>query len=246
LDDQADLPPLELRAAATPEELRSRLRAISTATLSWQLRRRGLRDVVMRGLIPVGARNRFVGVARTLRYLPFREDLASEDGAGYNLQKQTVDELDEGEVLVIDARGDLSAGAIGDILVRRASAAGAAGIVTDGAVRDAGGIAALDIPVFARGRHPGVMSTRHLPWDRDVAIACGGVAVLPGDLVAADEDGVVVIPRGLIDDVLSDAEEQQSMEGFVEKKVAQGVRLEGLYPPGPAWRARWKEEAVDE
>jgi len=167
---------------------------VSTATLAYQLRRRGLNGLTMDGLRSTRPDRPMVGFARTLRYLPLREDLSARYGAGMNAQKQAVEQIRPGEVLVIDARGETTAGTIGDILALRAQTRGAAGIVTDGAIRDAARLAALDIPTYHAAVHPAVLGRRHVPWECGVTVACADVTVQPGDLVVGDGDGVVVFP----------------------------------------------------
>ena len=122
---------------ARPAGLLAGLGTVSTATLASQLRKRGLNGLTIDGLRSTRPGQRMVGFARTLRYLPLREDLFARHGGGMNAQKRAVEQMRPGEVLVIDARQEPDAGTIGDILALRAQARGAAGIVTDGAIRDA-------------------------------------------------------------------------------------------------------------
>jgi len=179
------------------------------------------------------------GFARTLRYLPLREDLFVRYGRGMNAQKQAIEQIRPGEVLVIDARQEPAAGTVGDILALRAQARGAAGIVTDGAIRDAERIAELDIPTYYAAVHPAVLGRRHVPWEWGVTVACAGVTVQPGDLVIGDGDGVVVLPPGLAPEILADAREQERQEEFVAAQVASGA-LDGLYPLGERWREAYQ------
>ncbi len=197
----------------------AQLRSVSVATLSVQLRQRGYDDASIDGVAPLRPGARFAGTARTLRYVPFRPDLFAEHGGGFNAQKRLFDAVGPGEVIVIEARGDASAGTVGDVLALRAQVRGAAGIVTDGAVRDADVVGALDIPTFARGAHPAVLGRRHIPWETDVTIACGGTTVQPGDVIVGDGDGVVVIPPALVAEVAAAAVEQEREEEFIAEQV---------------------------
>ncbi|MFV8165275.1 fumarylacetoacetate hydrolase family protein [Mycobacterium sp. 134] len=221
------------------DSMRSRVLSVGVATLSAQLRRRGLESTHVEGVRPVGASSKFAGPARTLRYVAFRPDLFRTHGTGFNPQKRAVEHIGRGEVLMIEARGDLTAGTIGDILALRAQSRGAAAVVTDGAVRDASAIAELEMPVFSAGRHPAVLGRRHVPWETDVAIVCGGATVVTGDIVVGDEDGVVVIPSDLLADVVTAAEDQERQEQFIAAEVAQGASIDGLYPLGPLWKSRY-------
>jgi regulator of RNase E activity RraA len=223
-----------------PAALLAGLGQVSTATLASQLRKRGLNGLTMDGLRTTKPGQRLAGFARTLRYLPLREDLFARYGGGMNAQKQAVEQVRPGEVLVIDARQELAAGTIGDILALRAQARGAAGIVTDGAIRDSAALARLDIPAYYAAVHPAVLGRRHVPWESGVTVACAGVTVQPGDLVIGDDDGVVVLPPGLAPEILAAAREQERQEEFAAAQVASGAELDGLYPLGERWREAYE------
>jgi 2-keto-4-pentenoate hydratase/2-oxohepta-3-ene-1,7-dioic acid hydratase in catechol pathway/regulator of RNase E activity RraA len=227
------------------EELKAKLRSVSTATLSSQLRKRGFTHVSIDGLTSTQPTARLIGRARTLRFIPYREDLFSSNGGGYNAQKRSFDSLSADDVLVIEARGEHGTGTVGDILAARAKFLGAAGIVTDGGVRDVEAITALKIPTYHGGAHPAVLGRKHVPWDTDITIACGGAAVQPGDLIVGDADGVLVIPPTLVAEVVDDAIAQELEEVFIAAQVAAGTKVEGLYPMDSAWREKfelWRRE----
>jgi regulator of RNase E activity RraA len=213
------------------------LRSVAVATLSAQLRTRGLPHMSIDGVAPLRPTStNMVGVAHTLRFLPLREDLFQQVGGGMNAQKRAIEELRPGHVLVMDARRDPSAGTIGDILALRAAKLGAAGIVTDGAVRDSAAVAELGLPVYAAGAHPSVLGRRHVPWDTGVPIACGGALVQPGDLIVGDADGVLIVPPGLTAELIAACREQERQERFITEQVSAGGSIKGLYPIGPDWQ----------
>ncbi|MGC0273245.1 fumarylacetoacetate hydrolase family protein [Pseudactinotalea sp. Z1739] len=218
------------------EDLRARLGAVAVATLSVQMRRRGYDTVSIDGVRPLVPGRGLVGRARTLRFVPYRKDLFADHGGGYNAQKQAIDTIGPGEVLVMEARADPSAGTLGDILALRAQVRGAAGIITDGAVRDAAPVADLDLPVYSSGAHPAVLGRRHVPWETGATISCGGATVQVGDVVVADDDGALVIPPHLVAEVLRDAEDQEAEETFIAEMVAAGESVHGLYPMNEKWR----------
>ena len=227
----------------TPE-LKEKLGQVSTATLSSQLRKRGLNNVSIDGLTSTQPGRRVVGLARTLRYVPNREDLFAAHGAGYNAQKRAIDTVDEGEILVMEARGEKGTGTVGDILALRAQVRGAAAIITDGGVRDVATVAAMDMPTFYANPHPAVLGRRHIPWDTDVTIACGGTTVQPGDIIVADADGILVIPPALAAELAEDALAQEHEETFIAEMVGDGHGVDGLYPLNAVWRERydrWRE-----
>ncbi len=221
------------------DELRSKLASVATATLSSQLRKRGLNNVSIDGLTSTRPEAKVIGTARTLRFVPNREDLFASHGGGYNAQKRAFDSVGAGEVLVIEARGERGSGTVGDVLALRAQVNGAAGIVTDGGVRDLAVVAALDIPTYSAGPHPAVLGRKHVPWDTDLTIACGGATVQPGDVIVGDADGLLVIPPSLVEEVVADAIEQEREEEFIAEMVAAGERVDGLFPMNAAWKERY-------
>ncbi|MEV0626628.1 fumarylacetoacetate hydrolase family protein [Nonomuraea wenchangensis] len=227
---------------ALTEELREKLASAAVATISAQLRKLGCPHSSIDGVHPLVPGTKMIGIARTLRFIAHRPDLFESHGGGYNAQKRAFDSLAEGEVLVIEARGDATAGTVGDVLALRAKVLGAAGIVTDGAARDSAAVAAVGIPAFAKGVHPSVLGRRHVPWEIDTAITCGGAAVLPGDVVVGDDDGVVVIPRQLVGQVADAAAAQEAEDAWVAERVAEGHPVDGLFPLDAEWRRRYQEE----
>ncbi|MEV8215060.1 fumarylacetoacetate hydrolase family protein [Leifsonia sp. NPDC077715] len=222
------------------DDLRAKLASVATATLSSQLRKRGLNNVSIDGLTSTRPDTKVVGTARTLRYVPNREDLFESHGGGYNAQKRAFDAVGPGEVLVIEARGERGSGTVGDVLALRAQVNGAAGIVTDGGVRDLAVVAALDIPTYHNGPHPAVLGRKHVPWDTDTTIACGGATVQPGDVIVGDADGLLVIPPALVEEVVDAAIEQESEEEYIAEQVAAGHAVDGLFPMNAEWKERYR------
>ena len=231
----------EAGAAVLTPELKAKLESVCTATLSSQLRKRGLNNVSIDGLTSTRPEKRVVGLARTLRYVPNREDLFKSHGGGFNAQKRAIDSVNEGEILVMEARGEKGTGTIGDILALRAEVRGAAAIITDGGVRDFAAVAAMELPTYYSNPHPAVLGRRHIPWDTDITIACGGTTVQPGDIIVADSDGILVIPPALAEEVANDSIAQEREEVFIAEMVAQGHSVDGLYPLNAEWRTKYLE-----
>ncbi|MET0297637.1 MAG: hypothetical protein ABW024_09565, partial [Microbacterium sp.] len=144
------------------------------------------------------------------------------------------------EVIVIEARGETGSGTLGDILAIRARTRGAAGIVTDGGVRDADAVTAVGIPVYTSGAHPAVLGRKHVPWDHDVTIGCGGTTVQPGDVIVGDADGVIVIPPGIAEEVADAALAQEDEDAWIAARVAEGHPVDGLFPMNAEWRATYE------
>ena len=238
--DGAVAPPRPAEGFELSDDLRERLGRVGVATLSVALRKRGYHDIVIEGVHALRPGDRIVGRARTLRFIPFRPDLFASHGGGFNAQKRAFDAVEPGEVLVVEARGERRTGTVGDVLALRAKVRGAAGVVTDGGVRDAEMVAEIGLPVFSQGPHPAVLGRRHVPWETDVTVACGGAAVQPGDVIVGDGDGVIVIPPPLLDEVLAEAETQEREDAWVAEQVARGESVDGLFPMDAEWRARYE------
>jgi regulator of RNase E activity RraA len=238
-------------ASTLSDAAREKLRHISTATLTTAMLKRGFRNVYIQGVQPLNpdAAN-LVGEAYTLRYIPAREDL---DGLEVfkdrsHPQRKAVEEVPPGCVLVMDCRGDTSVASAGGILVTRMMKRGAAGLVTDGGLRDSMEIAELPFPAYCAAPSAPTNLIRHHATDINVPIGCGGVPVYPGDVLVGDGEGVVVIPAHLAEEIAHEAAEQTVFEDFVLEKVQGGAGIFGLYPPTDpdtlkefeAWKARRK------
>ena len=221
-------------------KIRELLAGVAVATVSAALRRRGYTDVFIDGVGSNKPGARILGTAKTLRFIPFRPDLFAAHGGGYNAQKCAFDSVDPGEVLVVEARGIADAGTVGDVLALRAQVRGAVGIVTDGSVRDFTAVQEFTIPVFSQGAHPSVLGRRHVPWESDVTIACGGAAVQPGDIIMGDDDGVIVIPPSLLEEVALEAAAQEAEDAWVAEQLAGGAAVDGLFPMNQQWRAKYE------
>ena len=183
----------------------SPLEGLTTGTIDYVLETRlNMRNCFMTGQIrPVTSVKRFVGRARTLRTVPIRSDVVEAQRGGKipNAHRMALEEGQPGEVLVIDARGITEAAVLGDVLCARFQATGRAGVVTDGCVRDLPGLEKLQFPVFATGVHAATFGNRHIGIALNEPIACGGVVVMPGDLIVGDEEGVIVVPANLEEQV---------------------------------------------
>jgi regulator of RNase E activity RraA len=209
------------------------LRAASTASVTSELFKRGIRHSFMTGVAPLDPTSVMVGEAVTVRYVPAREDLDTFESLGNpeHPQRKAVETIGPGEVLVLDARGDVRAAVLGEILVARLQARGAAGFVTDGAVRDAAGIRALGLPAFARAAHAAANITIHHAAEVNAVIGCGGIMVRPGDVLLGDADGVAILPRHLAAEVAEAAAARDRLEAYVLGRIQGGESLRGVYPP---------------
>ena len=218
------------------------LSAVTTATLTTILLKKGLRNVWIRGARPVRAgQPRQVGHAFTLRFVPAREDLATpESWSSPRSTRAAIEAMPEGVIVVADAMGVTSAGIFGDILSARMKMRKVAGLVTDGVMRDLDGVLGTGLPVWCNGTAapPSVAGLTFVNWQEP--IGCGGVAIFPDDVIVADGDGAVVIPAALVEHVLAAAPEQERLEAWIMCEVEAGVALSGLYPPNAETKARYE------
>ncbi|MFC3164837.1 ribonuclease activity regulator RraA [Ciceribacter thiooxidans] len=215
------------------DDTRAIFKRISTASIATQLFKRGLRNQFIQGVSPVSPKEEnMVGQAFTLRYIPAREDrnplevFRNPD----HPQRVAVETCPPGHVLVMDARKDARAATAGSILITRMAVRGCAGVVSDGGFRDAHGIGKLDMPAYCAKPSAPTNLTLHEALDINVPIACGDVAVFPGDVIVGDRDGVMVIPAHLAEEIAEVCAGMESFEDFVLEQVAAGESIIGLYP----------------
>ncbi len=240
-EEAAGLAPAVTGKSALTDDVKAKLLSVATATISGALRKRGLNNVSVDGLLATKPGQKVIGTARTLRYVPNREDLFKSHGGGYNAQKRIIDAVGPGEILVMEARGEKGSGTLGDILAMRAQVRGAEAIITDGGVRDLSEVAALDIPTFYNGAHPAVLGRKHVPWDYDVTIGCGGATIQPGDIIVADDNGILVIPPALAAEIADEVVEQERRDSFVFQMVKEGHKIDGLFPMNADWLAKYQQ-----
>ncbi|QYY33794.1 hypothetical protein K2O51_33675 (plasmid) [Cupriavidus pinatubonensis] len=217
------------RGNLTDAEIAERLRHVPTTTALDILRNRSPHQLVLRGVRPLFPQAGTVaGVARTVRFLPVRADhrIAPDGPANFQL----IDRAEPGEFLVFDTGGSKEGSVLGDMLALRAKMRGAAGVVTDGAMRDQAGLREVGLPVFCAGVFPVPSAPTLAAWARDVPVQCGGALVLPGDWILADQDAVIVVPASWIHDVLSGLEVFNEEEHFCRQLLQRGDGLIEAYP----------------
>ncbi|WP_454743201.1 ribonuclease activity regulator RraA [Cupriavidus necator] len=218
------------------------LQGVTTATLTTVLLKHGLRNVWLRGTRPLApGQPRLVGRAFTLRFVPAREDLATPASWSSPIStRAAIEDMPAGCIAVVGALGVTDAGIFGDILCARLRKRGVAGLVTDGVVRDVAGVLGTGLPVWCQGTAapPSVAGLTFVGWQEP--IDCGGVAVFPNDVIVVDQDGAVLIPAAMLDEVIAASVEQERLEGWIMQEVARGTPLPGLYPPNEENKARYK------
>ena len=195
----------------------------------------------MRGTRPIRTgQPRLLGHAFTLRFVPAREDLATPASWSSPIStRSAIEAMPEGCIAVADAMGVTDAGIFGDILCARMAKRNVAGLVTDGVMRDMHGVLGTGLPVWCQGTAApaSVAALTFINWQEP--IGCGGVAVFPDDLIMVDDDGAVVIPKAMIDEVAAVAADQEALEEWIMGEVNAGASLPGLYPPNAENKARY-------
>ncbi|HVA25327.1 MAG TPA: hypothetical protein VMW62_13170 [Chloroflexota bacterium] len=220
----------------------SPLEGLKTSRIVTSLQQLGYAGNFMTGVRPVTPATGFVGRARTLRLLPTRPDVvkAMQADRSKNPNRVAVDKTSPGDVLVIDARGVTNHSVGGDPFAARVKAAGGVAWVTDGAVRNLPGLQALNFPIYAGGVHASSLGNAHIGTAVNEPIACGGVLVMPGDIVVGDIEGVVVVPAALEQQVADMSRASEALDAFSIEKILAGHGLDDAYPPNAALKAEFE------
>jgi regulator of RNase E activity RraA len=232
---RANLPQVGPSYARPDAELLRSFDEVSAATAAATLHRMGITRAFMRGPRALEPGKKIVGSALTLCFMPKREDVTAARGQEH-FEKRTalwavMDEVQPSDILVIQAFGDPFTGCVGEMLVNYLSTRGGLGVVVDGCVRDWPKIRAMGVPVWATGVTPHYASQAGLlPWGYNVPAACGGVLVLPGDVVVADDDGAVVVPVQLAAETARIATVHEDWELFSRERLDAGGALAKYYP----------------
>ena len=214
-------------------ETRNKLMGVATPTIATALFKRGLRNQFIQDVRPLSPKKaNMVGQAFTLRYIPAREDLNTLEvfRNPEHPQRAAVERCPPGAVLVMDSCKDARAASAGSILISRLQVRGVAGVVTDGGFRDSPEIADLDIPAYHHRPSAPTNLTLHQAIEINGPIGCGDVAVFPGDVLVGDNEGVIVIPAHLADEIADETVEMTAYEDFVTEEVMNGATIIGLYP----------------
>jgi len=217
-----------------PKEIAEGLAKIGSATASGELSRLGIRDPHLRGLTTWTPGQAVVGPALTLQFMPKREDVYKVDEYAdpeLQLHRHVLYHTQPGDVVVVDARGDMGNGVFGEMMLTYFKGRGGLGVLVDGCIRDYPKVQHLGLGLWLRGVTPNFHTqTALFPFAVNVPVACGGVLVLPGDLIVADDDGAVVVPATLAPALLQVASAHAKWEDFSRMRLAQGGDLRTYYP----------------
>jgi regulator of RNase E activity RraA len=221
------------------------LRLVGTPTATAYLMNQGYNNTYVIGVPAqvLKAGQPMVGRARTLRFLPMREDLLKDQYStvGDRPHRDAIESIQPGEILVIDACGSYEAGVVGDMFTRRVQELGGQGIVIDGCVRDLSTIRTIGLPLFCKGSHGAGINRALVSADYQQPIKIGDTPVLPGDVLLGDQDGVVVIPPFLVEGLVAYGIEHEVQERFTRIKLEEGHALHEAYPPNAELRPLYLE-----
>jgi len=223
-----------------PEAVLAKLKKVSVTTIAGMLGQLGVRSTYMREVMPRNACQNFAGTAFTLRTLPTRADVAKAMQGRLSLHRESFKRIGKDQVLVIDARGDLETGVLGDIYAASILSNGGVALVTDGATRDLAAMQEVDLPIYTRGANAGAFGERHVAMDLNVPIQCAGVLVMPGDVLVGDASGVIVVPQALAAEVADRGFETDMRDAFSRMKVLEGVSVEEVFPLKPAYQQEYE------
>jgi regulator of RNase E activity RraA len=226
-------------------DLVARVQAVGAASASATLAHMGIRNCHITGPVSYNKGKSIAGPALTLQFMPKSEDLYGE-GEYASVEKQlhrhVLYQVEKGDVVVVDARGDITAGVFGDMMMTYFRGRGGAGMVVDGAIRDFVNVQKLDVPLWLTAVTPNFHTqTGLMPFAVNVPIACGGVTVIPGDIIVADDDGAVCVPIALAEKMIEQATQHHDWEDFSRMKLMEGAPLQRYYPLHDDARAEYEE-----
>jgi len=238
---------IETQDIKRPEAaLIERLKNVGSATASGELKRLGIRSAFIQGPVAMTPGASIVGPALTLQFMPLREDLYPSNAEYVDpeiqLHRHVLYHTQPGDVVVVDARGDLTSGVFGAMMMTYFRGRGGLGVVIDGAIRDYGEAKTLGLGLWLRGVTPNFHTqTNIFPFAVNVPIACGGVTVVPGDIIIADDDGAVVVPVQLAPNLAAKATEHVEWEEFSRVRLSEGGDLRRYYPLSDEARPEYEE-----
>ena len=217
-----------------PQALVDGILAVGAALASSTLSHMGIRNCHMLGPLAQQSGKAIAGPALTLQFMPKREDLYGEGeyiDPEKQLHRHVLYHVEAGDIVVVDARADMTAGIFGDMMSTYFKGRGGAGMIIDGCLRDRPNLSKLEIPLWIRGWTPNYHTqTNLMPFAVNAPVACGGVTVMPGDIIVADDDGAVCVPVALAEEVILQANQSHDWEDFSRMKLQAGEPLQRYYP----------------
>lgn len=214
-----------------------RFKKVATPTVFTAVRNRGAALCFMEDVNPFTPGKKLAARARTLRSVPPRPDIHAEVTRGEDAPEyHAMGSCGPGDVLVVDCMRRPYSTVLGDIRLTHLMMRKADGLVTDGAVRDLDVVSTYGLAIFAQKRTPTAREYGE-GWEANVVIQCAGVAVRPGDVIVGDDDGVVVVPAYMAEEVIAWCEIHEAAEELVKEKILAEQCIPGrYYPPTDAFK----------
>ncbi len=217
---------------------------MGAATATSTLFHLGIVNAHICGPTPWSKGRSIAGPALTLQFMPKREDLYGDDEYAEpekQLHRHVLYHTQPGDIVVVDALGDMKSGVFGEMMLTYFKGKGGAGVVIDGCLRDIANIEKVGLGLWIRGVTPNFHTqTGIMPFAVNVPIACGGCLVMPGDIIVADDDGAVVVPVALAPKVVEQAHVRHEWEDFSREKLSEGGDLRRYYPLSDAARPEYE------
>ena len=233
-----------------PADWSDALAKLGAATVSSTLFHMGIRNTHLCGPVAWTNGKAVAGHALTLQFMPKREDLYSDDEYAEpekQLHRHVLYHTQPGDIVVVDSRADMRSGVFGEMMLTYFHGKGGIAVVIDGCIRDYPNACDLDLGLWIRGVTPHFHTqTELMPFAVNEPIACGGVLVLPGDLIVADDDGAVVVPASLASEVIGKASEHHEWEEFSRQRLAAGGELKRYYPLSDEARPEYEQWLRDQ
>jgi len=227
------------------KEICDALREVGAATCAGFLGHMGIRNPHLQGPVSWKPGRCVAGPALTLQMIAKREDIHQAGeyaGPERQLHRHVLYHTQPGDVVVVDARGDMMSGIFGEMMMTYFYGKGGVGVVVDGCVRDWPDAQNLDMGFWLRGVTPNFhVQTNLFPHAVNVPITCGGVYIAPGDIIVADDDGAVVVPAALAQELVEKAGEKHEWEAFTRLRLSQGGELTKYYPLNDEAKLEYEE-----
>ena len=211
-----------------------RLRTVGTAKLSSVISRMGISNIFIEGPNCRSPGVCIAGPALTLQFMPKREDIFGEDeyhNPEAQLHRHVLYMTKPGDFVVVDARANMRSGVFGEMMMTYFKGRGGIGMVIDGCLRDYPAVKELGLGLWLRGLTPNFHTqTDLMPFAVNVPVACGGVLVMPGDIIVADDDGAIAVPAKLAPELADRGAVWHEWEPYSKIRLLEGGDLQRYYP----------------
>ena len=227
------------------KELIAKFEHISAATAAGDLNKMGIRNAFIQGPLPFTPGKKIVGPALTLQFMPKREDVYPEGEyvePETQLHRHALYNTQPGDLIVVDAMGSMTSGVFGNMMLTYFHGQGGIGAIIDGCIRDYPESKDIGPGLWLKGVTPNFHTqVDMMPFAVNVPINCSGTFVKPGDIIIADDDGAVVVPIQLAEELAEKGQVHAEWEEFSRERLEQGGDLRRYYPLTDEARPEYEE-----